>query len=53
MVSGISNNFNVTNDVRQGGIVSPQLFNIKIDGLGDILMNFPQYVGLLVLANQP
>ena len=33
----ISNSFNVTNGVRQGGILSPQLFNIYIDGLSDIL----------------
>ena len=31
----ISDSFNVTNGVRQGGIRSPQLFNIYIDG--DIL----------------
>ena len=29
--------FNVTNGVRQDGILSPQLFNIYIDGLSDIL----------------
>ena len=33
----ISDSFNVTNGVRQGGILSPQLFNICIDGLSDIL----------------
>ena len=33
----ISNSFNVTNDVRQGGVLSPQLFNVYIDGLSDIL----------------
>ena len=33
----ISDNFKVTNDVRQGGILSPQLFNMYIDGLSDIL----------------
>ena len=32
----ISNSFNVTNGVRQGGILSPQLFNVYIDGLSDI-----------------
>ena len=36
----ISNDFNVTNGVRQGGILSPKLFNIYIDGLGNILNNF-------------
>ena len=35
----ISNVFNVTNDVRQGGILSPKLFNIYIDGLSNILNN--------------
>ena len=33
----ISNSFNVTNGVRQGGVLSPQLFNVYIDGLSDIL----------------
>ena len=33
----ICDSFNVTNGVRQGGILSPQLFNIYIDGLSDIL----------------
>ena len=33
----ISDSFNVTNGVHQGGILSPQLFNIYIDGLSDIL----------------
>ena len=33
----ISDSFKVTNYVRQGGILSPQLFNIYIDGLSDIL----------------
>ena len=35
----ISNVFNVTNDVHQGGILSPKLFDIYIDGLGNILNN--------------
>ena len=35
----ISNVFNVTNGVRQGGILSPKLFNIYIDGLSNILYN--------------
>ena len=35
----ISDSFKVTNGVRQGGILSPQLFNIYIDGLSDILNN--------------
>ena len=33
----ISDSFNVTNGVRQGDILSPQLFNIYIDGLSDNL----------------
>ena len=33
----ISDIFNVTNGVCQGGILSAQLFNIYIDGLSDIL----------------
>ena len=32
----ISNRFNVTNGVRQGVVLSPQLFNVYIDGLSDI-----------------
>ena len=31
--------FNVTNGVRQGGILSPKLFNSYIDGLSNILNN--------------
>ena len=31
------NSFNVTNGVCQGGDLSPQLFNVYIDGLSDIL----------------
>ena len=33
----ISDSFNVTNGVCQSGILSPQLFNIHIDGLSNIL----------------
>ena len=33
----ISNSFNITNGVRQGGVLSPQLFNVYIDGLSNIL----------------
>ena len=36
----ISDNFKVTNGVRQGRILSPQIFNIYIDGLSDTLNNF-------------
>ena len=35
----ISNVFNVTNGVRQSGILSPKLVNIYIDGLSNILNN--------------
>ena len=35
----ISNVFNVTNGFRQGGILSPKLFIIYIDGLSNILNN--------------
>ena len=35
--SSISPKFKVTNGVRQGGILSPRLFNIYMDGLSDIL----------------
>ena len=38
--SCISNSFNVTNGVRQGRVLSPQLFNVYIDGLSDILNKF-------------
>ena len=31
------NSFIVTNGVRQGGVLSTQLFNVYIDGLSDIL----------------
>ena len=33
----ISDSFNITNGVRQGRILSPQLLNIYFDGLSDIL----------------
>ena len=33
----ISDSFKATNSVRQGGILSPQLFNIYIDGLSNNL----------------
>ena len=33
----ISNSFNVTNSVRQGRVLSRQLFNVYIDSLSDIL----------------
>ena len=42
----ISKSFNVTNGVRQGGVLSPQLFNVYIDGLRDIL-NKPTIGGSL------
>ena len=35
----ISKGFNVTNGVRQGGVLSPKLFNLYIDGLSNILNN--------------
>ena len=35
----ISRGFNVTNDVRQGGVLSPKLFNVYIDGLSNIVNN--------------
>ena len=37
--NSISNVFNVTNGVRQGGILTLKLFNIYIDGLSNILNN--------------
>ena len=36
MVS-LYNRLNVTNGVRQGGVLSPHLFNVYIDGLNAIL----------------
>ena len=36
----ISKGFNVTNCVRQGGVLSPKLFNVYIDGLSNILNNY-------------
>ena len=33
----ISNSFNETNGVRQGRVLSPQLYNVYIDDLCDIL----------------
>ena len=38
--SCLSNAFFVANGVRQGGILSPMLFNIYIDSLSDILNKF-------------
>lgn len=35
--STLSTSFRVTNGVRQGGIMSPLLFNVYVDGLSDIL----------------
>ena len=35
----ISKGFNVTNGVRQGGVLSPKLFNVYIDGLSNVLNN--------------
>ena len=35
----ISKGFNVTKGVRQGGVLSPKLFNVYIDGLSNILNN--------------
>ena len=35
----ISKGFNVTNGVRQGGVLSPKLLNVYIDGLSNILNN--------------
>ena len=39
----ISDSIKVTNGVRQDGILSPQLFNIYVDGLSDILNT--SYIG--------
>ena len=36
----ISKGFNVTNSVRQDGVLSSKLFNVYIDGLSNILNNF-------------
>ena len=33
----ISKKFSVTNGIRQGGVLSPKLFNIYIDGLSNII----------------
>ena len=35
----ISKEINVTNGIRQGGVLSPNLFNVYIDGLSNILNN--------------
>ena len=37
--SAVSDNFLVTNGIRQGGILSPLLFNVYMDGLSDALSN--------------
>ena len=39
--SAVSNSFVVTNGVRQGGILSPLLFNVYMDGLSSSLSNTP------------
>ena len=46
----ISDSFKVTNGVHQGGILSPQLFNIYIDGLSDILNK--SFVGGFIGGNR-
>ena len=37
--SAVSDSFFVTNGVRQGGILSPLLFNVYMDGLSSSLSN--------------
>ena len=39
--SAVSDSFVVTNGVRQGGILSPLLFNVYMDGLSSSLSNTP------------
>ena len=39
--SAVSDSFFVTNGVRQGGILSPLLFNVYMDGLSSSLSNTP------------